>query len=207
MVQFVLVRPGSTDYDLQGRIQGTLDVPLSQQGREEVTQTVEELRGRSLSAIYCAPCQAAVETAEILGEALHVKVKQVENLRNLDHGLWQGMLVDEVKVKQPKVYRQWQEHPENVCPPDGEMLSDAAVRIDEAVSKLLKRHRSGCVGLVVSEPLATLLACRLRGSELGDLWKTHNGCTCCQEFDLNPGQWRAEMAYVTNGQQRETNGN
>jgi broad specificity phosphatase PhoE len=206
MVQIVLVRPGSTDYDLQGRIQGTLDVPLSQQGRDEVTQTVEELRGRSLSAIYCAPCQAAVETAEIIGEALQVKVKQIDNLRNLDHGLWQGMLVNEVKVKQPKVYRQWQEHPENVCPPDGEMLSDATQRIDEAISKLLKRHRSGSVGLVVSEPLATLLACRLHGSELGDLWKTHNGCTCCQEIDLNPGRRRTESAYVANGQHRETNG-
>ena len=27
MVQIVLIRPGSTDYDQQGRIQGTLDVP------------------------------------------------------------------------------------------------------------------------------------------------------------------------------------
>lgn len=27
MVQIVLIRPGSTDYDEQGRIQGTLDIP------------------------------------------------------------------------------------------------------------------------------------------------------------------------------------
>jgi broad specificity phosphatase PhoE len=207
MVHFVLVRPGSTDYDLQGRIQGTLDVPLSQQGREEVTLTVEELRSRSLSTIYCAPCQAAMQTAEIIGEALHVKVKQLDNLRNLDQGLWQGMLVDEVKIKQPKVYRQWQEHPENVCPPDGEMIADAGQRINDAISKLLKRHRGGSVGLVVPEPLATLLATRLQGGEVGDLWKTHNGCTCCQDFDLNPSQWRSESAYATNGQHRGANGN
>lgn len=206
MVHFVLVRPGSTDYDLQGRIRGTLDVPLSQQGREEVTLAVEELRGRGLTAIYCAPCQASTQTAEIIGDALHLKVKQLDNLRNLDQGLWQGMLVDEVKIKQPKVYRQWQEHPENVCPPDGEMLSEAGQRIQEAISKLLKRHRGGSVGLVVPEPLATLLATRLQGGEVGDLWKTHNGCTCCQEFELNPSAWRSENAYVTNGQHREPNG-
>jgi broad specificity phosphatase PhoE len=184
MVNVVLIRPGSTDYDLQGRIQGTLDVPLSEQGREEVVRAVDTLKDRSLAAIYCAPCEAAEETARILGEALSVKVKPLDKLRNLDQGLWQGMLVDEVRVKQPKVYRQWQEHPENVCPPSGEMLSDAAARIDEAIEKLQKKHRTGNIGVVVPEPLATLLANRLCGGELGDLWKAQRGCNCCQQFEL-----------------------
>jgi probable phosphoglycerate mutase len=198
MVHIVLIRPGSTDYDLQGRIQGTLDIPLSEQGRDEVNRAVENLRHQSLSAIYCAPCEAAAQTAEIIGEALHVKVKPIENLRNLDQGLWQGMLVDEVKVKQPKVYRQWQEHPENVCPPDGEMLAGACARIDEAVDKLVRRHRSGAIGLVIPEPLATVLATRLQGSQLGDLWKTRGGCTCCQEFDVHPTMWRSELSAIAN---------
>ena len=33
-----------------------------------------------------------------------------------------GMLVEEVKQKQPRVYRQWLEHPETVCPPEGETV-------------------------------------------------------------------------------------
>src|SRR5688572_13413557 len=125
MVHLVLIRPGSTDYDLQGRIQGTLDIPLSEQGRQEADQAVEKLRDRSLKTLYCAPCQSAAETARIIGQALRIKVKPLDFLRNLNQGLWQGMLVDEVKLKQPKVYREWKEHPENVCPPDGEMLSQA----------------------------------------------------------------------------------
>jgi len=206
MVQIVLIRPGSTDYDLQGRIQGTLDMPLSDQGRDEVVRALDNLRGRSLAAIYCAPCEAAMQTAEIIGQALQVKVKPLDNLRNLDQGLWQGMLVDEVKVKQPKVYRQWQEHPENVCPPNGEMLAEAAERIDEAVEKLAKKHRTGNLGLVVPEPLATLLANRLSGGELGDLWKAHNGCNCCQEFELRSTGRRADVSFATNGQATGANG-
>ncbi len=38
MPHFVLIRPGSTDYDQQGRIQGTLDIPLDDQGAEQVQQ-------------------------------------------------------------------------------------------------------------------------------------------------------------------------
>ena len=147
-----------------------------------------------------------MQTAEIIGRALQVKVKTLDNLRNLDQGLWQGMLVDEVKVKQPKVYRQWQEHPENVCPPNGEMLSEAAERIDEAIDKLAKKHRTGNLGLVVPEPLATLVAKRLCGGDLGDLWKAHNGCNCCQEFELQPTGRRADVSFVSNGQASGANG-
>ena len=36
MLTILLVRSGLTEYDCQGRIQGTLDVPLSGEGRQQV---------------------------------------------------------------------------------------------------------------------------------------------------------------------------
>ena len=66
------------------------------------------------------------------------------------------MLVEDVRHKQPKVYRQWQEQPENVCPPEGEMLSEADERVRAALVKLLKRHKEGVIGLVLPEPLLSL---------------------------------------------------
>ena len=64
-----------------------------------------------------------------------MRLKSVEQLHNLDHGLWQGTLIEDVRRKQPKVYRQWQEQPETVCPPEGEMLPQAAQRVRTALSK------------------------------------------------------------------------
>ena len=46
MVRVLLIRPGATEYDQQGRVQGTLDVPLCEDGRQEVEKMVEELRGQ-----------------------------------------------------------------------------------------------------------------------------------------------------------------
>jgi probable phosphoglycerate mutase len=90
---------------------------------------------------------------------------------NLDHGLWQGMLVDDVKTKQPKVYRQWLEQPETVCPPQGETVSAAKQRVQAALVKLVKKHKPDeMVALVVPEPLASIVRHVLRHDELGDLW-------------------------------------
>jgi broad specificity phosphatase PhoE len=171
MFRIVLVRPGSTDYDQQERIQGALDIPLNEAGVAEVRQIVEELRPMGIETVYTSPSQPAQQAAESIANSLDVRLKRLDRLQNLDHGLWQGMQVSEVRHKQPKVYRQWQEQPENVCPPEGEMLSEAEERVAATMNKLIKRHRDGVIALVVSEPLASLVRHYLVHDELGDLWK------------------------------------
>jgi probable phosphoglycerate mutase len=186
MVQLVLIRPGSTDYDMQGRIQGNLDIPLNDQGREQAAAAAECLKGRTLVALYSAAGRAAEETADLIGAAVKLRPKTIERLENMNHGLWQGMLIDEVKRKQPKVYKQWQEHPENVCPPEGEMLSVVTGRVDAAIEKLLRKHRFGAIGLVASEPLASVIRCRILGGQMGDLWKATKGCGRVEVFEVQP---------------------
>ena len=192
MVQIALIRPGSTDYDLQGRIQGRLDIPLNKEGHEQIAQAIECLKSRSLVALYSSMCRAAQETAELIGRGLKLKPKALERLQNLDHGLWQGMCIEEVKRKQPKVYKQWQEHPENICPPNGEMLSAMIERTAAALDKLLRKHRFGIIGLVAPEPLASVIRSRLQGTDMGDLWKAANGCGRVEilEVAINPDSER-----------------
>jgi probable phosphoglycerate mutase len=171
MLRIVLIRPGATDFDEQHRIRGNLDVPLNQEGLTEVARLIGELRDQRLEVVYTAPEQSAMETAEPVAEALGLKLKKLDRAENMDLGLWQGMAVDEIRVNQPKVYRQWQEMPQNVRPPEGEMLDHADQRVRTVVTKLLKRHKEGVIGLVVAEPLASLVKQFITQSELGDLWK------------------------------------
>jgi broad specificity phosphatase PhoE len=182
MVQILLIRPGTTEYDQQGRVQGTLDIPLCEDGRQEVERMVDELRGQPIVAIYASPCQAAAQTAEALGAALDVKIKTLDKLQNLDQGLWQGLLVAEVKAKQPKVYRQWQEQPETVCPPQGETLVAARQRVQSALGKLLKKNKSdGLLAIVAPEPLASVIGNVLGNDAWGDLWQ---GATASAHWQL-----------------------
>ncbi len=169
--QIVLIRPGSTDYVDQKLVQGTLDVPLNAEGNAEVRRLIEELCSLGLDAIYASESEPALQTAEALAEALDLKCKRIDRLRNLDLGLWQGMAIDEIRRKQPRVYRQWQDTPECVCPPQGETLDAADDRVRLAMAKLLKRHKEGMVGLVIPEPLASLVRRYFTHGSLGDLWQ------------------------------------
>lgn len=166
MTQVVLIRPGATDYDEQNRVQGVLDVPLNDRGWAEVARLAEKLAGPpdgvAIAALYCGPSENAVRTAEAIGRALGLRPRRVEELRNIDLGLWQGLQVDEIKRRHQRVFRQWIEDPCTICPPHGEPVEGARERIRAALKPLIKRHRDEAIGLVASEPIAQFIACDLR---------------------------------------------
>jgi broad specificity phosphatase PhoE len=194
MLQIVLIRPGSTDYDVQERILGSLDIPLNQRGLAEVAETAEQLRDKGMEAIFAPVSQPSLQTAEVIAKALRIKRKKIERLENLNQGLWQGMLVEDVRHKQPKVYRQWQEQPENVCPPEGEMLGKADDRVRNAITKLLKRRKEGIIGLVLPEPLLSLARRFITHGALGDLWKAPNGHGRFEILDVDSAEVLAASA-------------
>jgi len=166
MCHVVLIRPGATIYDEQNRLQGILDIPLSQRGQGEVARMVPKLEkslaGSPLSALYCGPAENVIRTAEIVGKALGIRPKRIDEFRNLDQGLWQGLQIDEIKRRNTKLFRQWIDDPETICPPQGETVENAMGRIKAAFRPLLKRHHDEAIGLVVGEPLARLVACYLK---------------------------------------------
>ncbi len=194
MVQVTLIRPGATLYDEQNRVQGILDIPLSERGREEAARLAECLAADQgtlpLAALYCGPGENVVGTAEIIGKALGLRPKRIDELRNLDQGLWQGLQIEEIKRRNTKLFRQWMEDPRTICPPQGETVADALERVKAAFKPLVRRHQDGeSFGLVVGDPLARLIACILKPGARPQLDERSPGCGF-ERIDVPP-DWLA----------------
>lgn len=172
MLEVLLVRPGCTTFDEEGRIKGSLDIPLSHRGIEQAESLAKNLAQTKLDCIYVSPNESAQQSAKYIAEYNFCKQKTLACLRNLDHGLWQGKLLAEVKRLQPRVYRQFQDHPGDVCPPEGETVHQAIERIRSTIAKLAKKHRGGRIAIIVPQPLASIVRYVLIGGSLGDLWKS-----------------------------------
>lgn len=164
MSQILLVRPGQTDFDLQHRVQGSLDLPLNEVGFQEVGALVLQLQGEQLDLILSGPNEPACGTAEILAEKLDVPHKTCDGLRNLGQGLWEGLEIDEVKRKFPSVYRHWEDCPSEVSIPQAEPTNQAISRVEKVLKKYTRKMPK--VLIVATEPLATLVACVVEGRKV-----------------------------------------
>jgi probable phosphoglycerate mutase len=158
----VLIRPGCTDYDEQHRIQGALDLPLNDRGRQQVDRLIDQLRDQKLEKIFTSASEPAHSTAVAVGDSLNVPVKELDDLRNFDQGLWQGLQLDDIRRKYPKAFKQWKESPESICPPEGEPVEALTERVRRALRKPMKRGTRFAV--VASEPIAMLVRGVITGS-------------------------------------------
>lgn len=159
-MSYFVLRPGETDYDQQSRISGQLSLPLTPKGRLQIGQMIERLSGVELDAVYTAGTEPALSTAIAVADALDTDVKVLEGLLNIDLGLWQGLLLDDIRQRQPRIFKLWRENPDAVCPPLGETCEEAFARIASVLRKPLRRGRPFAV--VCPEPIATIAACVIR---------------------------------------------
>ena len=172
MCHIVVVRPGSTLFDDQERIKGCLDMPLSETGIVQVHKVADEMSKLSLTMIYSAPCESAQSTAKGISDQTKTKWKVCDCFRNLDHGLWQGKLIDDVKRQQPRLFKQLQDNPRAFCPPGGETVVEAEARVEKMLTKLCKKHADETIAIVIPEPMASLVASKLKATDLQDVWKS-----------------------------------
>lgn len=171
MARLYLIQRGRTDWDDQGRLENLAGVPLSPEGCRQVQRLADELAGRGLNLVYCGPAQAEQQSAEMLAQAMAMKVRCSEDLAGVDFGLWQGLTTQQVLRSHGRLFRQWQAQPSQVCPPGGETVAAVQRRLCEAIGGICRRHRSEAVMLVLAPTAMALLRMAMERVDLDRLWE------------------------------------
>jgi len=171
MPRCVLIRSGDTEWGRGERIQGRLDVPLCAGGVEQARKEADVLRDEDLRVVYSTGDTRSRQTAEIIGAALSKPVRVLKRVREVDLGLWQGMLVEHLRERYPRAYSRWLRSPVSVCPPNGESILEASERLGRAFKRLAKRHNGHSFALVCPPIAGAVLRCLLKGMDLDRVWE------------------------------------
>lgn len=100
MTHLVLVRHGQTDWNVQGRIQGSSDIPLNATGREQAREAGRLLAAERWDAIVTSPLMRAVETARIIAHEVGIRhVEPIEGLTERNYGLSEGLTGPEAEER------------------------------------------------------------------------------------------------------------
>ncbi len=130
--RLLLVRHGESTWNAEHRLQGQLDPPLSEVGREQARALAALVAGADVSAerVRCSDLARARETAELLG----VEVGRFDpRWREIDIGAWGGRSAAEVDAEGEGLTN-WRGGSRTA--PDGEPWDAFTARIAHAVNEL-----------------------------------------------------------------------
>ena len=136
---------------------------LSKAGLEQALRWANELAGREFSSVYCGDEPTSRQTGRALAEMAEVRLRPMEDLQEVDVGLWEGLTDSQIEARFPKLHRCWVTDPVSVCPPQGEPVKEAASRLDKAVRTIARKHKGGTVAVILG-PIALAVV----RSQLGD---------------------------------------
>jgi 2,3-bisphosphoglycerate-dependent phosphoglycerate mutase len=139
----VLIRHGESQWNLESRFTGWVDVPLSEKGVEEARQAGEKLRGFTFDRAFTSVLTRANETLRIVLETVgqtNIPIERDKALNERMYGDLQGLNKAETAKKygdaQVKIWRRSYD----VKPPGGESLKDTAERALPYYENTIKPH-------------------------------------------------------------------
>ncbi|MEM7622168.1 MAG: histidine phosphatase family protein [Planctomycetota bacterium] len=184
----VLIRCGQTDWDAEGRLAGTSDLPLSGDARASLTDHAGTLRSVAFGCVWSADDEASLETAAAVAGLpdQRAKVKKSDALREISLGLWEGSLARELAERCPSAFGRWCDDPGAATPPQGESLVDVRDRLVAECVRLLGKPRDDDQALViVLRPVAwAVLGGAVTGLDALQLAKVSGAVGVCCEKTL-----------------------
>jgi broad specificity phosphatase PhoE len=121
----VFARHGQTAHNRDGRLQGRVDVPLSDLGERQAAALGHRYATEPVTRVIASPLQRAYATAAAIAEPHGLAVEIDERLIELDYGEWDGKALRDVP---PESWASWRADP-SFAPPGGERLSEVAARV------------------------------------------------------------------------------
>lgn len=197
-MQVVLVRHGATDWNLQGRCQGSSDRDLSEVGVRQAERLAELLRHENIHAFYSSGLRRARQTAELLSRPHKLPILIEDGVRELDHGELEGLTFDEIKQNYGEFLTRWRKQPADIRVPGGERLADVAERAWNGLTQIVRRHPEAERILVVSHNFPILaIVCRVTHTHLNDYRAFHlDPCSVTRLQCNGNGAW--ELTHINN---------
>ncbi len=132
----LLVRHGTTAWNEEDRLQGRIDNPLGDRGRDQAARLAARLLREPPGAAFVSPLRRARETAEILLAGRDLPLTVVPEFAEIDLGEWEGQLYPEMIAAQPDLHRRWLEDPA-VALPGGESFQSVYDRVGPGLARVL----------------------------------------------------------------------
>lgn len=148
-----VVRHGQTDWNLEGRFQGRIDIELNEKGRNQAKEIKKNLQGIKFDKVFSSPLKRAFETAQIItDEPIEIDDRIIERCN--------GQLEGKLKTECEKMVDFTDENEQKL---GIETLPDFRGRITEFLDELNQKYKGKNVLVVTHAGVSIYVRCFFEG--------------------------------------------
>lgn len=158
LTRIIAVRHGETDWNVQTRIQGQLDIGLNAQGQWQAQRLGRALAEEDIACIYSSDLSRAHATAQAVAQHhAHVPLRLDPGLRERGFGVFEGHTYADIVAQWPEDARRWRTREPDFAPAGGESPVQVMQRVARTVDALAAAHVGAQIVLVAHGGIMDML--------------------------------------------------
>lgn len=148
MLRFYITRHGETQWNIEKKMQGWKDSPLTAKGIQNALWLSERMKPIDIDAIYASPSGRAKHTAELVRGDKPIQIVFNPNLKEINMGEWEGNNISAIKEWDQARFQAFWNEPTSYEPRGGESFPELIKRTRTALKEIEARHSSGNILIV-----------------------------------------------------------
>lgn len=166
-----LTRHGQTEWNVEGRMQGWNDSPLTELGIKQAEWLKNRLEEVEIDKIYSSPSGRAYRTAEIINENKKIDIIKHEGLREIKLGKFEGLIQDEIKQLSSEQHFNYWNKPDLYKPiGDGETVEELINRVYKVIKEIVNDNLDKSILIVTHTMPIKAFICSLDNIDIKDFW-------------------------------------
>jgi probable phosphoglycerate mutase len=133
-----LIRHGKIDTGNEKRYVGITDLLLNNEGVEQANFLKSYFSHIPIDKVYTSPLKRCLQTSKIICEEKNQDYIIVEELREINMGIWENKPIEHIKKDFPQLYEERGKNLEYFIPPEGESFHQLANRVLLAFDNIVK---------------------------------------------------------------------
>lgn len=147
-MKLVVMRHGETDFNREGRYQGSIDTPLNESGRDQARRAIDKVKTYGIDHVVASPLVRARETADIVVAHLQTPIVEHAAFVERNFGILEGLTRPEILSRHADIWKDGMNRQMHASPPGGESLFELGIRVRDGIGELATRFSGETVLLV-----------------------------------------------------------
>ncbi len=181
-----ITRHGETEWNLQGRVQGSKDSNLTNKGIMQAKKLGKYLEETPIDIIYTSTSGRAVSTSKIIADKRSIDIVQIEQLKEMNMGIWEGLTHDLISEKYEEMHETFWNTPHLLIDHPGESFEELRERVVRSVLEIVQVNEGKNILIVAHGIVLNVIMGYFEKRPLEKLFhEPHMLSTCLNEVEVD----------------------